>query len=265
MFWGYTNLARHLGCDQPVYAFQSRGLDGQKEFDRIEEMAAQYVTDLRVAQPHGPYYLGGYCFGGNVAYEMARLLEAGGEEVAMLALLNCAPPNSTYTRVKWTPAMVFKFLKNLRHWAGYFFSWSSAQKREFVRWKWRSVCRRVARLLGRNGARGAPVDAEELVDLSSFEPVQRQLWEAHIRALFQYTPQPYRGSVTLFRSPGHQILCSFDPRYGWGDLAAGGVTVRIVPGAHESILEEPHVAAVARELSTCLQERFQRANRRENP
>jgi len=64
-------------------------MDGQNEFD-IEGMAAQYVADIRAFAPHGPYHLGGYCFGGNVAYEMARQLEAQGERVALLAVLNCA-------------------------------------------------------------------------------------------------------------------------------------------------------------------------------
>src|SRR5436309_5152484 len=117
MFWGYTNLSRYLGAEQPVYALKSRGLEGRKEFDRIEEMAAAYVNELRAFQRRGPYYLGGYCFGGNVAYEMARLLEAQGERVPLLALMNCAPPNSSYARFRWTPASIFKFLANLCSWA----------------------------------------------------------------------------------------------------------------------------------------------------
>src|SRR5207237_314624 len=102
MFWGYVNLSRHLGSDQPVYGFKSRGLDGREEFGTLEEMAEQYVKDLRGLQPSGPYYLGGYGFGGNVAYEMARQLDAQGEQVALLALLNCAPPNSRYLRIDWS-------------------------------------------------------------------------------------------------------------------------------------------------------------------
>jgi len=57
----------------------------------------------------------------------------------------------------------------------------------------------------------------------------------------------------LFRSPGHQLLCSFDEQYGWGELAQGGVAVKIISGAHEQILEEPHVQRVACEMSNCLE------------
>src|SRR5205814_8458397 len=68
-----------------------------------------------------------------------------------------------------------------------------------------------------------------------------------------YKPRPYDGAVTLFRSPGHQLLCSFDDQYGWGELALGGVAVRIISGAHEQILKEPHVQFVAKQMAECLE------------
>ncbi|MES2695947.1 MAG: amino acid adenylation domain-containing protein, partial [Verrucomicrobiota bacterium] len=75
MFWGYANIAKYLGGERPVFAFKSRGLDGQPEWPTIEEMATHYLADLRAQQPHGPYLIAGYCFGGVVAYEMARQLD----------------------------------------------------------------------------------------------------------------------------------------------------------------------------------------------
>jgi len=85
ILWGYANLAKHLAPDQPVYGIESRGLRGLEEFSRVEEMAGHYIQELRRVQPEGPYYLGGYCFGGIVAYEMARQLRALDQEVAFLA------------------------------------------------------------------------------------------------------------------------------------------------------------------------------------
>ena len=252
MFWGYVNLSRHLGHDQPVYGFKSRGLDGQEELGRIEEMAAQYIGDLRSMQPRGPYYLGGYCFGGNIAFEMARQLTAQGEEVALLALLNCAPPNSEYCRMRWTPIWWLRFSRNLLYWANYFTSLSSAQRREFFRWKWEGLKKRLAGFRGAAQAEASKVDAGSLVDLSSFPPEQRRVWEAHIRALLDYHPEAYAGRVHLFRSPGHPLWCSFDPHYGWDEVAKGGVTMAVVPGAHERILEEPCVKVVAAELEKVL-------------
>jgi hypothetical protein len=52
----------------------------------------------------------------------------------------------------------------------------------------------------------------------------------------------------------HPFLCSYDPTFGWGELAQGGVTVRIVSGAHESILDEPFAKEAAARLRDCLQD-----------
>ena len=252
MFWGYLNLSRHLGADQPVYAFKSRGLDGARESEQIEEMAAQYIADLRRLQPHGPYFLGGYCFGGNVAYEMARQLAVQKEPIALLALLNCAPPNSRYTRISYTPRWACRFARNLFYAAKYFLEWTPRQRREFFRWKW-SLLKKRLNSRGRAAEEPfASAEAGDLVDLSSFSADQRATWESHIRALLDFHPKPYTGRVHLFRSPGHPLLCSFDPAYGWGDFALGGVSVTILPGAHEKILEEPGVAVLARELARTL-------------
>ena len=117
----------------------------------------------------------------------------------------------------------------------------------------RTLVKKLARGLGRSRAR-AGVNADEVVDLTDYPAEQRRLWEVHIRALFEHHTQSYPGHVTLFRSRGHPLLCSFDRTYGWNEFAAGGVTVKIVPGAHEKILEEPHVQVLARELKACLSE-----------
>lgn len=254
MFWGYVNLSRHLGTDQPVYGLKSRGLDGREEFGSLEEMAAQYVADVRALQPHGPYHLGGYCFGGIVALEMARLFRAQGEEVAMLAMLNCSPPNSNYDRTSWTPLWVLRFGRNLLYWMEYVRHWTPPQRREFFRWKKDILKQRIARLLGRNATAPMKVDAGNLVDLSSFPADQRELWRTHIAALLKYHPKQYAGQVHLFRSPGHPVLCSFQSDYGWGEWAEGGVNITIVPGVHEKILEEPCVRSLANELKARIDE-----------
>ncbi|HEU5396072.1 MAG TPA: alpha/beta fold hydrolase, partial [Verrucomicrobiae bacterium] len=247
MFWGYVNLSRHLGSDQPVYGLKSRGLDGREELGSIEEMAAQYVADIRAFQPHGPYHLGGYCFGGNVAIEMARQLRAQGEQVALLALFNCSPPNSDYERISWTPTWLARFGRNLLYWAGYFRGWTPAQRREFFRWKKEVMKQRLKRFFKREPGPVLKVDAGNLVDLSSFPADQRKLWRTHIGSLLHFHPKYYDGRVHLFRSPGHPMLCSFAPDYGWGPLAHA-VDICIVPGVHEKILEEPCVRSLAKEL-----------------
>ncbi len=261
MFWGYSNLSRHLGADQPVHVFKSRGLDGTPEWPTIREMAQSYVADLKSFQPQGPYVVGGYCFGGNVAYEMARQLKDAGDEVALLVLISSSPPNSQYesTQFRWSLPWLLKFSRNFGRWiVSFAMRWDAKERREFIRWKSRVVWRRLAPLFGAPAVedpRDSNVDnTDALMALTVVNEAQRRLWNAHMIALRLHRPKPYDGKAVLIRSPAHLFLCSFDEQCGWGELVRGGVTVKIVPGDHGRILEEPFVVAAANELRRCLQE-----------
>ncbi|MFJ4126338.1 amino acid adenylation domain-containing protein [[Kitasatospora] papulosa] len=90
--WAYAGLLPHLEKDRPVYGLQTPNLDGTRPFpDSIEAMAAVYVAELRAVQPHGPYHLFGWSFGGNVVQEVAVQLQEAGEEVALLTILDAFP------------------------------------------------------------------------------------------------------------------------------------------------------------------------------
>jgi amino acid adenylation domain-containing protein len=252
MFWGYANLARYLGPEQPVFAFKSRGLDGLEEFATIESMAEAYLTELRAFQPRGPYYLGGYCFGGVVAFEMGRRLQAMGERVALLALINSGAPNSSYAQFRWTPTTTLRFTLNLTRRVAHFATGPSDKLLGYARWKSAIVLNRLRGRLQRAAADRMRNNVDDWLDLTQFSADQRQVWHTHIHALEQYHPQPYPGNVTLFRSPVHGLYCSFDARCGWGDYAHGGVTLRLIPGAHETIMEEPGVQRLAADLQQFL-------------
>jgi thioesterase domain-containing protein len=86
------DLAKHLHHDRPFYGIQAPGLHVDHDlFSSIEEMAASYIDELLAIQPEAPYFLGGYSFGGAVAFEMARQLQAQGRAVALLAILDTSP------------------------------------------------------------------------------------------------------------------------------------------------------------------------------
>jgi amino acid adenylation domain-containing protein len=87
------HFMRLLGDDQPVWAFQARGLDGlSTPHAAIDDMAADYLRRMRDARPRGPYFIGALCAGAYIAVVMARALRATGETVLPLLLLD--PPNS---------------------------------------------------------------------------------------------------------------------------------------------------------------------------
>ncbi|GAA3130252.1 non-ribosomal peptide synthetase [Streptosporangium carneum] len=90
--WNYAPLLRSLPPNQPVYGVQARGLARTEPLAAgVEEMAADYVEQIRAVQPSGPYHLLGWSLGGRIAQEMARVLEEQGEEVGLLALLDAYP------------------------------------------------------------------------------------------------------------------------------------------------------------------------------
>jgi nonribosomal peptide synthetase DhbF len=93
--WPYAGLARHLEEDRPLYGLQARGLAGPAELPpTLDAMAADYVHQVRGVQPHGPYHLLGWSFGGLVAQAMATRLQAAGEAVDLLALVDAYPPSA---------------------------------------------------------------------------------------------------------------------------------------------------------------------------
>jgi amino acid adenylation domain-containing protein len=248
MFWGYGNLAKHLGPEQPVFAFKSRAQGEKPEFETIEEMAESYLADLRAFQPRGPYYLGGYCFGGVVAYEMARRLEEQDEAVGLVALINSMPPNSSYLQFRWTPSLSCKFAKNLGLRTLKSLQAHPHKLMDYLWWRMRLLARRWSPSARAGQGEQAGMSIDHFIDLSQYTEEQRRLWETHVHALRRYKPKTYAGRVTLFRSSVHLLFCSFDPQYGWGDLALGGVDVRVIPGMHETIMEEPNVQELAHQM-----------------
>jgi thioesterase domain-containing protein len=103
----YSELAGCLGKDQPFYALRAEGLKLCLTRDTsIEAIASYYLQEIRQVQAHGPYFLGGYCIGGIIAFEMAQQLRAAGEEVALLVLFDAQNPDR--------PARLLPILKRIR-------------------------------------------------------------------------------------------------------------------------------------------------------
>ncbi|MGW0595495.1 alpha/beta fold hydrolase, partial [Streptosporangium sp. NPDC002607] len=90
--WPYASLLPHIDPEVPVYALQARGLQGGESLPAsIEEMAAEYVSQVLEVWPEGPYRLLGWSFGGIVAHAMAARLEQAGRRVESLTLIDAFP------------------------------------------------------------------------------------------------------------------------------------------------------------------------------
>lgn len=92
----FVNLAQYFAGDRPFYALRARGFnEGEKPFATFEEMVDTYVAAIRERQPHGPYAVAGYSYGGAVAFEIAKVLESQGERVDFVGSFNL-PPHIKY-------------------------------------------------------------------------------------------------------------------------------------------------------------------------
>lgn len=100
----FVNLAKYMIDERPFYAFRTRGFDeGETPFSSMDEMASTYVTAMRKIQPEGPYAVAGYSYGGIVAFEIAKRLEAAGQEVAFVGLVNIPPHiQERMQEITWT-------------------------------------------------------------------------------------------------------------------------------------------------------------------
>jgi len=245
---GLVSLVRHLPPGQPAYALRDPGGDPARP---VAEIAAEHVAAIRSVQPEGPYHLLGWSFGGDVAYETAVQLEAAGESVAFLGMLDTM---STDLARAWPWAGDMDLV------LGAASDQAALARRPFVPERdglegldADELVRRVAAALAEQGA--APDDfgeAQLREHLHALRDRARSRESAVVR--------PFSGTLTLFRaSLVKDRRIEFFAGYadderrtmGWCRHAAE-VEVRPVPGAHVTLASEPHVRVLARHLAEAL-------------
>jgi amino acid adenylation domain-containing protein len=261
----YADLVRHLGPRWPVYGLQAPGLYGEEEpHTQMETMAGHYVELLRAVQPEGPYLLGGWSLGGVIAFEMALQLQAWGETVALLALMDAhvLPPKQEPNLDEAT------LLKDLVAPGGPLDrlpleSGPNQRNPDALSKNFQAELALLAPALSGLGhfeqlgpdeqlkaafeqarqAQVLPFDAKP-------DQVRRfvQVVKGNMLAARGYVPHAFPGRVTLFRASEQLDKERSAEDLGWGALAMGGVTVHQVPGDHATLIREPNVRVLAEKL-----------------
>jgi amino acid adenylation domain-containing protein len=243
----YYPLAEHMEADQPVYALQAHGLDGHIVQERsFEEMVEAHLVELRSLQPEGPYFLGGYCLGGLLALEAAHQLTALGEEVALVVLIQTMNP--TYARFSPNLSVLQR-------------AWYLAAKRidlelAYLRHRGAThIVERVRRTKDIAVARTA-IALDHLTGNghgprkgTSMAHTLEMLAIEHDRARMRYVLRPYNGPVLLFRASKQISGLMADSALGWKEVLTGKLEIREIPGHQETMLLEPNVACLAKELT----------------
>jgi amino acid adenylation domain-containing protein len=243
----YRHLAGQLG--RSVYGLQAAGLSGeQAPLERIEDMAALYLAAIRQVQPAGPYLVGGWSSGGVIAFAIARQLEAEGERVERVVMLDTPAPQQhdavdAYTMLRW-------FLEDLN--IGF------------------DPAAIDLRTLAGEGA--PPTLAQVLDGLTQRKALQGEFDTAQLELVYQvfsgiihgcrnYRPGQIAAPISVLRAregrvsefAGHPAEHTSD--WGWAACTLGTVSSVVIPGNHYTILSPQHGDALPLALNAQLAQR----------
>ena len=250
-------LSRALGVDQPFYALPPYDTRTSLFAPTIEEMAAAHLAALRAARPHGPYVIGGFCIGGVVAYELARQIEASGEKVEMLLIIDAEAED-----------MVLRRLRSLAETYGPWLGWDhETQLARFGTWAnwrtrvsgWRHLpLQRRVRIVGRRfyhlARRAVGLPARRARAIDALKGGENLIAERDLPATFcwagaGYRPQSYHSEIALLLS--EDVAPDSTLAGQWRRLAPK-VTVHPLPGRHLECITA-HVDTLAATIKHCLQ------------
>ena len=250
------NLSRQLGPQQPFYSWQQAQLCRSKpDYYSVENIAGQYIKDLKDIQAKDPYYLAGHSFGGLIAFEMAQQLREHNERVAVVIIFDSAAPLVEQKQ---------QLSQSLK-------SFNDRDYIDLMLEMFRNIFGDTLIFGGQNNFNqnldGRLEELQIFFDFLSPEesiPPQQwfQLFKNNWQAMADYTPRRaidtplllYRAAET---SRGKITDIVFEqavidnPSYGWAKLT-NELKLHLVSGNHSSMLALPHVKFLAPQLKDSL-------------
>jgi amino acid adenylation domain-containing protein len=254
------NLARHLGSDQPFYAIPPHGLDGRELPRTIEAMAADRLDALLEFQPEGPYRLGGFCWGGFVALEMARMLGERGADVETILLVDSDARNIRlrpvrrflrWLRVRLSLSEELE-LASFRKFLGLFpnlydFNSTEEEGRHGFSSLLQRACWEMLRgtrsFFGNSGKSELSKSATVTKDRHSRFLTYHQIFQT-------YVAEPFEGNIVLFRSSRLRDRYPDDPLKTWRHITPDLQTYSVT-GDHLTCITK-HVEDLAKEMKAVL-------------
>ncbi|MBI1842611.1 MAG: amino acid adenylation domain-containing protein, partial [Verrucomicrobia bacterium] len=240
------DLARCLAPDQPFYGLQARGLQGDHARDTsIDSMAEHYIEEVLRVQSSGPFYLGGFCMGGVIAYEMARQLIAQGHTVGLIVMIGTYNPVEAIRSVDSVGSLEVWRQKLVFHWA----NWSAlpvGERGTYLSHRFKAmVDGRLKRLAGRVSQITRHLG-------STRNGVVHELLEDYNDKLgMKYQPEPMDVDVLLVR-PQKNFTFWSDPHLGWRGVVRGHLELTSVPANPGGMLVEPYVSQVGEAIALAL-------------
>lgn len=276
----YYALAAQIGQHRPFIALQDPRMKGpDSSIACIEDLAARYAAALQEVQPHGPYRIAGWSFGGVVAFETARQLEAKGEAVDFLGVVDAEIEESAqrhgggltqrmrnlgrflalavqdgrdaFSHVRDGFYMMARLVREKRHDPANRHRW-----RDFLRWLFYDA---FYRMMLRRAHVEQLMQQDQRLKMTEVPGLVRcfATLGANLREGRAYRPAGrVRAKVTLFQTQMtlEGSRWAGDPTQGWGRLSAQGADVVSIPGNHAAVFSPPYVDTLAKKLEACLDE-----------
>ncbi|MUL37905.1 non-ribosomal peptide synthetase [Gloeocapsopsis dulcis] len=243
----YFNLSRRLGEDYPLYALHHTPDQEEIKIISVEETATRYLQEIRQVQPNGPYLLGGHCYGGILAFEMAQQLQKQGQTVALLVVIDAILPETVVQpREDDDAKFLLRMAESIKTNNNIDFSLPFEELKNLTLDKQFHLINQKANFI---------FSDQEIKDFLRYY----KLFKAHVQAMRDYVPQVYPHSITILRAK-EEIIHDFDnpewstddPLLGWGKCSSQPIQVREISGDHFSMLVEPHIQELAKQLRSCI-------------
>jgi len=240
----FNTLAKNMDPEQPVYGLQAKGLNGIDEpLEKIEDMAAYYISEIVKQNPKGPYALAGFSFGGIIAYEMAKQLKAMGREVKMLAMFDTYAYQSD--RYDPTYKKLFSSARYLTNQLLYTFTLFFEDPKRTIEYKSEAIKRRFIQLYWK-------LKYGDKQNQEGFFGYANNIDVKNIQAWEKYIFTPYDGTIELFRAKKRTFYMNDFEHLGWKPFAKKGINIHEIPGEHNYIFAPPNDKEFARILQQCL-------------
>jgi thioesterase domain-containing protein len=255
----FVDLAHALEPDFRFYGIQAppkRIADSQFGAS-VESIADHYAEALVNFQPSGPLVLGGYCLGAVIALAMAENLRARGRDVGPLVAIDGVPENTGIALRRWNPHYWLELFRNLPGWMNHGDLMRNRTLRSLA-WSLTNNAYAIGRRimgLKRGEKFGGGYGIEGIMDVSNYPPVHRSFINRLFAAMFAFVPPKYTGKIVVYEARITPLL--YLPLIGrtWRRFAPQSEIVGIV-GTHISMLREPYVDALAKDLRGRLAEFF---------
>jgi thioesterase domain-containing protein len=238
----FVRLGKYVGDDQPFYALQPPGIEGECEpLTSVSDLAAHYVREMRTFLPGGPFLLGGYCAGGAIAFEVAQQLRTQGETVPLFVMFDAICP--TASRLHNVPSFLIRYLRyRVQYHVKTLAKMSARDKAGYLMDRARNISRMVNSSFRNTSATDVEHDFRENVA------------DTTLAAVRAYRPRVYPGRIHHFMASELSLKQNFGRQRDWRKFVAGGLQVHIGPDGcvKDTMLLDPFAEFFANRLRECL-------------